>query len=115
MPEGHGEDFAAAWAKHIALLEPLRVLTPADAFALEGLVCAYLDLRRAQADIATYGSVFMAGELLKSNPACAMAANADRRYRSWLQSFGLTPADRERVSRTPEAMPVSEWAEFADR
>jgi len=31
MPEGHGEDFAAAWAKHIALLEPLRVLTPADA------------------------------------------------------------------------------------
>jgi len=114
MPEGFGDDFAAAWKHHVELMEPLRVLVPADCFALEALVHAHLDLRRAQAAVAEDGAFYMHGKLQKKHPACAIAADADRRYMSWLAKFGLTPVDRERVSPVPEERPPSPWAEFAE-
>ena len=37
------------------------------------------------------------GFLIKANPAVAMLADADRRFKSYLVEFGLTPAARTKV------------------
>src|SRR3712207_9351656 len=37
-----------------------------------------------------------------AHPAVALAADADRRLKSWLNEFGLTPASRSRVSASTE-------------
>jgi P27 family predicted phage terminase small subunit len=47
---------------------------------------------------ATYETTSTQGEaVIKANPAVAMLADADRRFKAWLVEFGLTPAARSKV------------------
>ena len=46
----------------------------------------------------TYSTTSTAGEtVIKGNPAVAMLADADRRFKGYLVEFGLTPAARSKV------------------
>jgi phage terminase small subunit len=36
--------------------------------------------------------------MIRARPEVAMIADADRRIMMWMSKFGLTPADRSRVS-----------------
>ena len=45
----------------------------------------------------TYTVQTEGGFLIKANPAVAMLADADRRFKSYLVEFGLTPAARTKV------------------
>jgi P27 family predicted phage terminase small subunit len=40
--------------------------------------------------------------MIKANPAVAMLADADRRFKSYLVEFGLTPAARSKVNTLPD-------------
>ena len=92
-----------AWRAIVPILQHMRILTVADGLALEALCEAYADLHTARAVLKkrgarTYSFETKAGEtVFRSYPEVAQAADADRRFRSWLASFGLTPADRSRV------------------
>lgn len=92
-----------AWRAVVPILQHMRILTVADGLALEGLCEAYADLHTARASLKkrgarTYSFETKTGEtVFRSYPEVAQAADADRRFRSWLVSFGLTPADRSRV------------------
>lgn len=98
-----------AWGRLCALLDRMGVLTEADAFALERLCDCYTEILECRELIAsqgrTYTSIRGIGDedspieqvLMKANPAVAMLADADRRFKGYLVEFGLTPAARSKV------------------
>lgn len=121
-PPEHLSERAAKVYPHVAkMLLDMKVLTVSDGMALEGLCQAYCDWRAAVEFLEERGSSVYtttqtdsAGNervVMKPYPQVAERNEADRRLRGWLQSFGLTPADRSKVSAIaePEANP---WAEF---
>lgn len=91
-----------AWGRLTVLLDRMGVLTEADGFALERLCDCYAEILalRELVDLQgrTYETTSTQGELvLKANPAVAMLADVDRRFKSYLVEFGLTPAARSKV------------------
>ena len=104
-----------AWGRLCVLLDRMGVLTEADSLALERLCDCYAEILECRAlverDGRTYSSVTTrttseegdettvqeVKSLLKANPAVAMLGDADRRFKSYLVEFGLTPAARSKV------------------
>jgi P27 family predicted phage terminase small subunit len=111
----------AAWKVLSERLDAIGVLTQADGLALEGLCEAYADLQQARESLAahggrvTYECTTKSGDVMyRSHPEVAMIADADRRVQTWLAKFGLTPADRSRVSAREPKDPHDElWAVLA--
>ncbi len=83
------------------LLDGMGILTVADTLALERLCDIYADILQLRLTIADEGRTYTVqtdgGFLIKANPAVAMLADADRRFKSYLVEFGLTPAARTKV------------------
>lgn len=107
-PEHLSTTSKVAWGKLCVLLDRMGVLTEADALALERLCDCYAEILECRELIArdgrTYSSVSTAKNegdlpsvLMKANPAVAMLADADRRFKGYLVEFGLTPAARSKV------------------
>lgn len=106
-----------AWGRLTVLLDRMGVLTEADGFALERLCDCYseiLALRElVDANGRTYETTSTQGELvIKANPAVAMLADADRRFKSYLVEFGLTPAARSKVQIKADDDQEDQFAEF---
>lgn len=102
-------DEQAAWKYFSEILGPFRIVTKQDEIALERLACCLVEVRRAQEVIRqrakdgktdpTYESVGPKGTTMRRvEPIFSALAEAERRLRDWLGRFGLTPADRSRVS-----------------
>ncbi|MDO9711981.1 phage terminase small subunit P27 family [Paracraurococcus lichenis] len=104
MPQHMSPHARAAWPYVCEVLDNMGVLTMADGIALEGLCEAYGDMRRGREALTrlgsdTYETVGKDGNAMRrAYPEVAMVQDADRRLQSWLSKFGLTPADRSRVS-----------------
>lgn len=107
-PDHLGAAGMVAWGKLCVLLDRMGVLTEADALALERLCDCYAEILECreliQRDGRTYSSTSAAKKegdepqfLMKANPAVAMLADADRRFKGYLVEFGLTPAARSKV------------------
>ncbi|MFW5408271.1 phage terminase small subunit P27 family [Pectobacterium brasiliense] len=101
-PPAHLSDWGkTAWGRMTVLLDGMGVLTVADVFALERLCDIYADILQLRNTIADEGRTYTVqtegGFLIKANPAVAMLADADRRFKSYLVEFGLTPAARSKV------------------
>lgn len=95
-----------AWGRLCVLLDGMGVLTEADVFTLERLCGCYAELIRYDKLIDTDGPTYTTSTntgdtLIKANPAVAMFADADRRFKSYLIEFGLTPAARSKVHGAP--------------
>lgn len=101
-PPAHLTDWGkVAWGKLTMLLDGMGILTVADTLALERLCDIYADILHLRLTIADEGRTYTVqtdgGFLIKANPAVAMLADADRRFKSYLVEFGLTPAARTKV------------------
>lgn len=108
-PAHLSDESKVAWGRLTAMLDRIGVLTEADALALERLCDCYSEILECRVLIArdgrTYSSIRTEGEgddvqemvLIKANPAVAMLADADRRFKGYLVEFGLTPAARSKV------------------
>lgn len=117
-PPAHLSDKAkTAWGYVSVLLGDMGVVTRADRLALEGLCESYADLCSAREALVkrkalTYETLNQSGSVMhRAFPEVAMIADADRRFQAWLAKFGLTPADRSRVS-AGDAPEVNEFAEL---
>ncbi len=80
----------------------MRVVTVADAYALELLCEAVAEYRQARAVLAklgmTYETVSAAGTAMtRTRPENAVAADSWRRAKIGLSNFGLDPVSRGRV------------------
>jgi P27 family predicted phage terminase small subunit len=96
------DEAKVAWGRMSVLLDRMGVLTEADAYALERGCAVYAEILRYQElvnqDGPTYETTNTQGDRsIKANPAVAMLADADRRFKAWLVEFGLTPAARSKV------------------
>lgn len=127
-PPSHLSDRGkAAWAEVALLTDRMGVLTEADLIALEGLAETVADLRAARASLATpmistnakgeQTTIAKAGEryywsgpMRRSRPELSDIADLERRLALWCSRFGLSPADRSRVS----AAPAEEFNPFAN-
>jgi P27 family predicted phage terminase small subunit len=104
MPGTLSDGAKKAWRHFAKLLDDLGVLTAADAAALGNLCEAAADLDTARAALAarpglTYENVTAAGGVThRAYPEVALVRDAERRVHRWLAAFGMTPADRARVS-----------------
>ena len=109
LPPDHLSDRARLRFEQVSeVLYDMGVLTLADRSAVEGLSQAYCDWRDAIEFLDRNGRNYVVisrapdgttREKLKPYPEAAMASNADKRLRAWMQSCGLTPADRQKISR----------------
>lgn len=106
-----------AWGRLTVLLDRMGVLTEADGFALERLCDCYAEIlalrELVDANGRTYETTSTQGELvIKANPAVAMLADVDRRFKSYLVEFGLTPAARSKVQIKDDEPKEDQFAEF---
>ena len=90
----------------------MGVLTEADACALERLAELYAEIvaltGTIQVEGRTYETITETGSrIFRPRPEVAMLADADRRFRSYLVEFGLTPSARTKVSVDSEATQVA--------
>jgi len=116
-PEHLSAQARETWGAVAPILVRMRVLTIADPIALERLCEAYAETRALRAVVEaegyTYETQNIAGErMLRANPAVGMLADADRRLLGYLRAFGMTPADRSRVSAAPETEDATPWAAY---
>lgn len=106
-----------AWGRLTVLLDRMGVLTDADGFALERLCDCYAEIlalrELVDANGRTYETTSTQGDLvIKANPAVAMLADVDRRFKSYLVEFGLTPAARSKVQIKDDEPKEDQFAEF---
>jgi P27 family predicted phage terminase small subunit len=117
-PEHLSERARTAWDSVTGLLADMNVLSKADGLALECLCESYAEMLWARERIRQYKSptyrqvsrketgekdldgkpVYEERIMIRAVPEVGIAADAERRFKSWLAVFGLTPADRSRVS-----------------
>jgi P27 family predicted phage terminase small subunit len=108
-PEHLTDDARRAWFGLCHLLHSMGVLAKADAMALERLCETYAEVVELTANIKAKGRTQVVetesgAEFERQRPQVAMLADADRRFKSYLIEFGLTPAARSKVnvSEQPE-------------
>jgi P27 family predicted phage terminase small subunit len=107
-PEHLSESAKVAWGKATVILDRMAVLTEADGIALEEVCETYAELiecrriLRESPEGRVYGSDTDNGIILRPNPIVVQIADASRRLGMWLTKFGMTPADRSRVSSVGE-------------
>lgn len=106
-----GPEHDAAWDAHLKAI-PRDVMAVEYGLALECLVCSFVDLSRARAAADPPFYTTSTG-LVKKHPAVAMVAEADKRYSAWMSKFGLSPSDRDKVSKVEPPKPESAWASLA--
>lgn len=80
-------------------LDDIGVLTKLDSKALELLVEAYSEYRHHSDVLDKDGYTYKTNEgLIKPHPAATMKADAWKRAKAMLDSFGMTPSSRTKVS-----------------
>lgn len=98
MPAGLDEFAAAAWGELADILTGMRVLTKADRHALELCAQAIGDHRRACVELQALDAEQPEDFAQRRKQWTAERNDANKRALTWLAHFGLTPADRSRVS-----------------
>ena len=93
------------WQRIALILDGMGILTTADQFAMAQLAEAIATYKTAQATIRrrggnlTYEAEARDGKILvRTYPEVSIMNEADKRIGYWLTRFGMTPADRSRVS-----------------
>jgi P27 family predicted phage terminase small subunit len=102
------------WTELTDVLFQMGVVTVADPVALEDLAHTIVELRELRVSVKrdgyTYESETEAGDrFIRPNPAVKAMADASRRQLALLGRFGMTPADRAKVSAAPKSDAGSPW------
>lgn len=98
MPEGlpiHGQ---IAWLRLVSVLEPMGLLTEADALALEDMCLHYGFMKSAAASLRRLGITIIDKDgITRKNPAHQIFREHSAAFRQWATEFGLTPSSRTRL------------------
>jgi len=107
-----------AWSTLAKVVDPLKVAAPADVVAFRQMAVSLAMIDRARDELEEYGDltyevVTETGTSYRKRPQVEIIATYKTLLGRELAHFGLTPADRERVSRIGEdgaADPLDEFA-----
>lgn len=97
MPKGMTTPARREWKRIVPLLMTLGVLTFADSAALESYCESYAEMQQARKLIQKEGLVISTAQGQKPHPAVTIRDKAEKRMKSFLIEFGLTPASRSRI------------------
>lgn len=101
-PRDLSERERAAWVELVAVLEPMRVTTAADLVAFRQMAITLALIEEARETIADHGQTFtvttQSGDVIRKRPEVEILLSAKKQLSVELSRFGLTPADRARVS-----------------
>jgi P27 family predicted phage terminase small subunit len=104
-PKKASEKVRAAWKRLAAIVDPVRVATAQDVVAFGEMTRAYaivLDAQQSLDDAGgspVYECMTQFGVTLKARPEIGIIAQYEKIIAYWFSRFGLTPADRSRVSQ----------------
>lgn len=98
MPAYLNEAERAAWREIVPELDRLGLLTKLDRMSLVALCESWAQMREAAASIKAEGVIIQGAKGMRKHPAWQIYREALQHYRNLAQSFGLTPADRARLS-----------------
>lgn len=95
------------WREVVPQLQVMRVLTLADAHALELYCDAMATYRQARQLLNEHGATYETGSqdkgiMYRRRPENEIAEDAWRRAHAALQQFGLTPSSRTKLKTEPE-------------
>ena len=117
MPEGLTDRERAGWAELAAVVLPMRVVTAGDLPAFRQLVYTWAVAEEARETVNREGQFFTvtteSGQVHRKHPAVEVLFSAQKQLSVALSRFGLTPADRQRVSvlgSESEGDPLDEFA-----
>lgn len=102
-PDHLSERARRVWDEAGPVLYRMKVLTEADGLALEQLCENYAEIVELRAVVAAEGrtqacETNAGGVMIRAHPAVAQLSDAERRFASMLDRFGLNPASRAKVS-----------------
>lgn len=117
-PDDLNEFAQLAWRSLGELVDPLKVVTRADlvAFRQLAVVLGILEQAREALDDAgelTFVVSTETGEVIRKRPEVEILATYQRILDAKLARFGLTPAEREKVSGIDEGAAADPLDEFA--
>jgi P27 family predicted phage terminase small subunit len=116
-PAGLSEREAAAWEELAQVVGPMRVTAPSDMVAFRQMVTTLATVEEARAELndngLTYTVETASGCVVRKHPAVEILATFKKQLAGDLARFGLTPADRERVSAMGEQAEGDPLDEFA--
>lgn len=103
MPEDLSPAAKQAWARLAPILENAGLLTVADADALEMYCEAYARWKSANAMIAKFGPIVKGARsnFPVQSPYVTLSNQAWAQMKQILDSFGMNPVSRTRVSKSP--------------
>lgn len=94
-------DALKCWSRLVPMLLKLKLLTEADAWALESLCVHYARATQAEREIRAKGlTVTTAWGTIQTNPAVGIARASWAEMNKVAQQFGLTPSARTKVRAT---------------
>lgn len=101
-PKGFTKWENDAWRELAGVVGPLRVMTEADVPAFRQLVVTLALAWQSRAALKKHGLTFTvtteSGEVIRKRPEVEILLAAKKQLSTELSRFGLTPADREKVS-----------------
>jgi P27 family predicted phage terminase small subunit len=113
-PEHLSDAAKLAWGKASLILDRMGVLTEADGIALEEVTETYAELVQCRMVLKSIERIYETdsegGKMYRSHPIVAQIADASRRLAMWLTKFGMTPADRSRVTAAEADGEADPWA-----
>lgn len=101
MPSDLTPEERAAWKLFVAELRGLHVLTKHDGPALKMLAVTHARWEKLVNVLRTEGHTFKNGSMVRARPEVVMERRAMEKILVMYGRFGLTPADRQKVSTAP--------------
>ena len=101
-PPGLSKEERAAWEQHVVWLEDLKIDSRVDAGELLLAITHFVRARRADRVIARKGLTYKCetanGEMIRPRPEIRISAESTRLYNLIIGKFGMSPADRAKLS-----------------
>lgn len=108
-----------AWKELAALIDPLRITSSADVVAFREMTRCLAMIDQADAELQasggslTYETITESGVTFRKRPEIEIIATFEKLLDAKLARFGLTPAEREKVSRIGDDASHDPLDEFA--
>lgn len=119
-PKGLNRYELEAWKQLAKLIDPLRVAAPADLVAFRQMVITVATIEQARDELAaaggdlTYEVTTEAGVSIRKRPELEIILQFKKQLSIDLSRFGLTPADRARVSQLGDEKTHDALDEFSN-
>jgi P27 family predicted phage terminase small subunit len=116
-PKGLSEREADAWRELARVVGPMRTTTAADMVAFRQMAITLAVIEEAREALNTHGQTYSveteSGTVVRKRPEVEILASFKKQLSVELSRFGLTPADKERVSALGEDSAGDPLDEFA--